>query len=350
MKNVIFNVQPPQTCMVVERERELSQLSKKILTRHGEHACGEPVEPVEPRYCEALPRACRRDVRRSNLLTHPPLQVEPINCHAERSRRDRSPITVFLLTFTFITFNLLITAAFVMMSVVEAFSQGNVGINSTGINPDASSVLDVAADGATKGGMLIPRVSLTSTVDVATIATPANALVVYNTNAAMTNGNGVGFYYYCSSGCTTIGWKFMSAADNGPGITGQILASQGSGNNPQWSTLSTSSSGCGGCPTMISVESPGSGNWGTQAAYCRNLTESGYSDWRMPTFDELTYAVVYLTPPTAYSANYLWTATKDDLSNGTGTGDSNYWLILHPSAGYWTYNDYTAAYCVRCVR
>jgi hypothetical protein len=43
--------------------------------------------------------------------------------------------------------------------------------------------------------MLIPRVSLTSTSDVTTIANPATSLLVYNTNAGMSNGS-VGFYYW----------------------------------------------------------------------------------------------------------------------------------------------------------
>ena len=257
MKNIIFNVHPLQTCMVVERES--SQLSKKILTCHGEHACDEH---VEPRHCKALGlrtglvevvakvptviasrlSAVIAGQRRSNLLTHPP---------------HRSPFTVFLLTFTFITFNLLIAAAFVMMSGVEAFSQGNVGINSTGNNPDASSVLDIAADGATKGGLLIPRVSLTSTTDVTTIASPANSLMVYNTNAAMLNGNGVGFYYYSTS---AVKWIYVDAAANGPGTAGQVLTSQGPGSQPQWTTLSTS----GGCvPLEISNTTWVSVNWMT---------------------------------------------------------------------------------------
>lgn len=36
-----------------------------------------------------------------------------------------------------------------------------------------------------------------------------------------------------------------------------------------------------------SAESPGSFGWYSAEAYCDNLTESGYSDWRMPTISEL---------------------------------------------------------------
>lgn len=72
-----------------------------------------------------------------------------------------------------------------------AFSQ-NVGINSTGALPDNSAGLDVDY---TNKGLLVPRVSLTSTTDVVTIPAPATSLLVYNTNAAMTGG-AVGYWYY----------------------------------------------------------------------------------------------------------------------------------------------------------
>jgi hypothetical protein len=45
-------------------------------------------------------------------------------------------------------------------------------------------------------GFLAPRVSLNNITDVLTIPTPATGLLVYNTNPAMTNGIGPGYYYY----------------------------------------------------------------------------------------------------------------------------------------------------------
>ncbi|HLU84343.1 MAG TPA: hypothetical protein VKZ45_02625, partial [Vicingaceae bacterium] len=68
----------------------------------------------------------------------------------------------------------------------------NVGINTTGALPDNSAGLDIDF---TNKGLLVPRVSLTSTTDVTTIPTPATSLLVYNTNAAMTGG-AVGYWYY----------------------------------------------------------------------------------------------------------------------------------------------------------
>lgn len=70
------------------------------------------------------------------------------------------------------------------------FSQ--VGVGTT--NPDASSILDVTA---TDKGVLVPRVSLTDVTNTTTpINTPATGLLIWNTNAAVTGGNGVGFYFF----------------------------------------------------------------------------------------------------------------------------------------------------------
>jgi len=71
----------------------------------------------------------------------------------------------------------------------------NVGINPTGAAPNTSAGLDV---NFTNKGLLIPRVSLTSTTDVITIPSPATSLLVYNTNAAMTSG-AIGYWYWNGS-------------------------------------------------------------------------------------------------------------------------------------------------------
>jgi len=62
------------------------------------------------------------------------------------------------------------------LQVLPVFSQ--VGINATGNNPDSSAMLDVAADGATKRGLLIPRMT---TSERSSISNPANSLLIFNT-------------------------------------------------------------------------------------------------------------------------------------------------------------------------
>jgi len=72
-----------------------------------------------------------------------------------------------------------------------AFGQ-NVGINGTGATPNPSAMLDIASSDK---GLLLPRVSLTSTTDITTISSPATSLLVYNTLSVSDVTPG---YYYWS--------------------------------------------------------------------------------------------------------------------------------------------------------
>lgn len=83
---------------------------------------------------------------------------------------------------------------FLLLNTTIANSQ-NVGINSSGTNPDASAGLDVSF---TNKGLLIPRVALTGKTDVATISSAATSLLVYNTANAGTSPNEVfpGYYWW----------------------------------------------------------------------------------------------------------------------------------------------------------
>lgn len=69
-------------------------------------------------------------------------------------------------------------------------SAQNVGINSTGVAPDAGSLLDITS---TNKGLLIPRVSIANLTTIAPITGSATtSMLVYNTNA----GTGLGYYYW----------------------------------------------------------------------------------------------------------------------------------------------------------
>jgi hypothetical protein len=71
-------------------------------------------------------------------------------------------------------------------------------------------------------------------------------------------------------------------------------------------------SGSGGgaciCPTMISNESAQTMNFHAAVTYCQNLTEAGFSDWRLPNITELLDAFrnasVPVNNPT--SNNHIW--------------------------------------------
>ncbi|HCY24163.1 MAG TPA: hypothetical protein DHV29_11820 [Bacteroidales bacterium] len=77
------------------------------------------------------------------------------------------------------------------MAVVSAssFAQ-NVGISSTAIVPDASSMLEIRS---TNKGLLIPRVALSATSSASPVTAPALSLLVFNTASA---GDVTPGYYY----------------------------------------------------------------------------------------------------------------------------------------------------------
>jgi len=87
-----------------------------------------------------------------------------------------------------------------MMSA-GSFGQ-NVGINSSGTTPAASSILDLNTGNTFTSpngkGLLPPNVALTGTNDITTVSSPATSLLVYNTATAGVSPNNVvpGFYYF----------------------------------------------------------------------------------------------------------------------------------------------------------
>ena len=82
--------------------------------------------------------------------------------------------------------------AILIASVATLFSQNNVGVGTN--SPDASAKMDIVS---IDKGILIPRVSLVDVTNGTTpIVSPANGLMVWNTNAAVVGGYGIGFYYW----------------------------------------------------------------------------------------------------------------------------------------------------------
>ncbi|MEY8848653.1 hypothetical protein AB9K26_07545 [Psychroserpens sp. XS_ASV72] len=89
--------------------------------------------------------------------------------------------------------HLLLVAVFYILHISVFYAQ--VGIGTT--NPETSSILDITSNDK---GVLVPRVNLIDVTNGTTpIATPATGLLVWNTNAGVTGGNGIGFYFFNGS-------------------------------------------------------------------------------------------------------------------------------------------------------
>jgi len=126
-----------------------------------------------------------------------------------------------------------------LFSTFHLFAQG-VGINFMGASPHSSALLDISDSGSViKKGLLIPRVNLQSTTDVATILSPAISLLVYNTNASMTGG-AVGFWYWDGTKWVqAIGTTGTTGAAGLTGATGSTGAAGTAGTNGTNGTNST---------------------------------------------------------------------------------------------------------------
>lgn len=106
-----------------------------------------------------------------------------------------------------------IALALLLFPAGAAFAQNNVGIGTT--TPNASSVLEMQS---TTQGVLVPRMT---TAQRLAIATPANGLLVYDTNFDC-------FFYYVAATST---WQNMCTSTSSTGPTGATGATGAAGAN-----------------------------------------------------------------------------------------------------------------------
>lgn len=99
---------------------------------------------------------------------------------------------------------------FITLSVQETTAQ-NIAVNTDGASPNSSAMFDIQS---TNRGLLIPRVSISSTTDASTISSPATSLLVYNTNASISGSTADGIGYYYNAGTSgSPSWKKLATAD-----------------------------------------------------------------------------------------------------------------------------------------
>ncbi len=97
----------------------------------------------------------------------------------------------------------------------------NVAINKNGVASTKPAILDLSDASNANLGFLLPNVSLVSITDNTTIVGAATGLLVWNTNALMTGGQGVGFYYWTgSTGSPANTWLYILNSGIGSTITG----------------------------------------------------------------------------------------------------------------------------------
>ncbi|TAL62660.1 MAG: collagen-like protein [Bacteroidetes bacterium] len=224
----------------------------------------------------------------------------------------------------------------------------NIAINTTGAAAADAAILDITS---TNKGLLIPRVSLTDVTLYAPLAgTAVNSLLVFSSTAP-TGGNGIGYYYWDVPAAR---WQALNTGVAGPaGPTGAAgsIGPQGAAGPTGLAgpTGSVGPQGAAGClPSQISNQTWNPIAFNTCLTNCSGYNgatagDGGFTDWRMPTFEEYLYARGEFAAPTGGWQNNACFTRDVDYPVSTPA-----WLLLNESTYAVTASSGTNR--CRCVR
>ena len=233
--------------------------------------------------------------------------------------------------------------ALVLMAATSnpIFSQNNIGINTT--TPDASAVLDAQS---TTQGFLPPRMTYTQRQ---AIASPANGLVVFCTDCGTAILAGELQVYYAGmwrnmvGGTaaaiplpptpTTIGQSygggiiayFLQPSDPGydANVPHGLIAAPGDQGNAAWGCDGTTIAGADGTAIGTGNQNTidimnGCATAGIAARLCGDLVLNNYSDWYLPSLDELVKLYWNIGPGApapntnigGFTNSFYWSSTE----------------------------------------
>jgi len=210
----------------------------------------------------------------------------------------------------------------VYVTLLMMFFTGSIfaqlGINTDGTDPDNSAMLDVKS---ANRGFLPPRMT---TVQINAIANPAEGLMVYNISIHSP-------VYYDGTGWKRTDGQFYIGESYGGGI---IFYIDGTGNHGLIASPSDQSTGAlwgcygtsiGGTGTAIGTGQAnttaivnGCSESDIAARICDNLVLNGYSDWFLPSKDELNQLFIQSAGVGGFSSYLYWSSSESSADSAWG--------------------------------
>jgi hypothetical protein len=220
-----------------------------------------------------------------------------------------------------------------------------VGINPTGAAPDPSALLDLNSNASPFMGTLLTRLT---TAQRDQIVSPAQSLLIYNTTTKCVEFWENQFWQPLSctpcpiGGAIDAGIAFLNANNKC-----YIAATSNQSAGAIWGSSSLVGAGAQGTAVgtgqsnTAAIVSAGAATPGSAARICEDLVSGGFSDWYLPSKDELGQMYLQNGALGMSNLNY-WSSSEIDASYAW-----TYWF--QTGLPYFLYTKATA-YPVRCIR